>query len=133
MLSAFGFIDMNKAISKKTVVIGASENPARYAFRAVHQLKNSGHEVIPIGLKPGAIGDIKILNNFPLIEDVHTVSLYIRPSVQKNYEDYIINLKPKRIIFNPGTENPGLVRKAKAEGIAAEIGCTLVMLSIADY
>jgi len=120
-------------MSKKTVVIGASENPARYAFRAVHQLKNSGHEVIPIGIKTGVIGDIRILTDFPALEAVHTVSLYIRPSVQQQYEDYIIGLKPKRIIFNPGTENPSFIQRVRKHGIVPEIACTLVMLSLADY
>lgn len=133
MLSAFGCINMNKVDSKKTVVIGASENPSRYAFRAVQQLKRCGHEAIPIGIKSGIIADIEIQTGFPEIEEVHTVSLYIRPAIQQQYEDYIIKLKPKRIIFNPGTENPAFIKRVRAEDIVAEIGCTLVMLSINDY
>lgn len=125
---------MDTKKSKKTLVIGASENPSRYAFRAINRLIDSGHEVIAIGRKAGKIGDIEILTGTPEIPALDTVTLYINPSIQAAiYEDYILSLNPKRIIFNPGTENPTLIKRAKEQGILTEIACTLVMLSIDDY
>jgi len=119
--------------SKKTLVIGGSENPSRYAYKAVHRLINNGHEVVVIGKSEGMIGKVKIQTGFPELEDIDTITLYINPMVQENYESYILSLKPKRIIFNPGTENPNLIRQAKEKGILNEIACTLVMLSIDEY
>lgn len=120
-------------MSKKTVVIGASEKPGRYANMAVHRLLHYGHEVIPIGLKPGIIEGIRILTGTPEIKDVDTVTLYIRPQLQPALYDYILSLQPKRIIFNPGTENDELALKAMSKGIETEEACTLVMLSTGGY
>ncbi len=124
---------MSKKVSKKTLVIGASENPSRYAYKAIHRLLNKGHEVVAIGKKVGKVSEIEILTGFPELKDIDTVTLYINPMVQKEYESYIISLNPKRIIFNPGTENPAFIQDARKEGILTEIACTLVMLSIDDY
>lgn len=124
---------MNKEKSKKTLVIGASENPSRYAFRAIDRLINSGHEVIAIGRKKGKVGDVEILTGLPEVQDVDTVTLYINPSIQATYESYILSLNPKRIIFNPGTENPVFIQRVREKGILPEVACTLVMLSIDDY
>jgi len=124
---------MDKQKNKKTLVIGASENPTRYAFRAIHRLIDHGHEVVAIGRKAGKVKEVEILTGLPEIEDLDTVTLYINPFIQKEYESYILSLKPKRIIFNPGTENPAFIQRAKQEGIATEIACTLVMLSIEAY
>ena len=124
---------MDNQKNKKTLVIGGSENPSRYANRAVHRLLNSGHEVIIIGKREGKIAEVKIQTGFPQLENIDTITLYINPMVQANYEDYILSLKPQRIIFNPGTENPSLIRRAKEKGILTEIACTLVMLSIDEY
>ena len=118
---------------KKTVVLGASPNPSRYAYRAVQRLSEKGHEAIPIGIKKGEIEGIEIINDRPELEEVDTVSLYLRPDVQAEYYDYIFSLNPKRIIFNPGTENPDLVIKAANKGIKPELACTLVMLSTDQY
>ena len=118
---------------KKTIVLGATPNPDRYAYRATSRLKAQGYEVIPMGIRKGEIEGIKIENTTPQYEDVDTVTLYLNPELQKPYYDYIFSLKPKRIIFNPGTENFDLVRLAKKRGIETEIGCTLVMLSIGNY
>lgn len=118
---------------KRTVVLGASPNPARVSNGAVIKLINQGHEVIPIGNREGEIGGLEILTGTPVVEEVHTITLYLNPQRQKQYYDYILNMQPKRIIFNPGTENPELVRLAEERGIEAEYACTLVMLALQDY
>ncbi len=118
---------------KKTVILGATPNPERYAYLATSRLKKAGHEVLPVGNKKGDIEGIVIENGTPQYEGVDTVTLYLNPDNQKPYYDYILSLKPKRIIFNPGTENWELVRLAKEQGIETEIACTLVMLSIGNY
>lgn len=118
---------------KKTIVLGATPNPDRYAYQATKKLKKYGHEVIPLGIRKGEIEGIKIENNTPQYEGVDTITLYLNPDLQKPYYDYILSLKPKRIIFNPGTENVELVRLAKEQGIETELACTLVMLSFGNY
>ncbi|UOR06854.1 CoA-binding protein [Hymenobacter aerilatus] len=118
---------------KKTVVIGASDNPARYSFRAVNMLKNYGHEVVPVGIRKGQVAGLDIHTDRPTEEDVDTVTLYVGPQNQPSWYEYILDLKPKRIIFNPGTENEELERMAQAKGIRTEEACTLVMLSVGNY
>lgn len=118
---------------KKTVVLGASNNRYRYSYRAVESLLDSGIEPVPVGIKRGDIEGISILNGQPEIEDVHTVTLYLNPENQRSYYDYILSLQPQRIIFNPGTVNPELMRLAREQGIEVEIGCTLVMLAVGSY
>jgi predicted CoA-binding protein len=120
-------------MSKKTVVIGASGNPERYAYRATVQLNKHGHPVIPVGLRDDLIADIKVLKGFPPVKDVDTVTLYVGPANQPYWYDYILELKPKRIIFNPGTENPELEQMARNKGIEVQEACTLVLLSLGDY
>jgi hypothetical protein len=119
--------------SKKTLVLGATPNPARYAYAAVQRLRRHNHEVVAVGNRPGAIDDVAIQTQTEPLENIDTITLYLNPTNQKPYYDYILSLKPKRIIFNPGTENPELVQLARENGIEVEIGCTLVMLSIGNY
>ena len=116
-----------------TLVIGASENPDRYSNKAINRLIENGFSVIALGLKAGQIGKTEIISTKPLIYDVDTVSLYVGPKNQNEWMDYIINLKPKRIIFNPGAENPELENMASDKGIECVEACTLVMLSIGNY
>ncbi len=118
---------------KKTIVLGATTNPDRYGYIATVRLKKAGHEVIPIGNKKGEIEGIVIENSTPHYAGVDTVTLYLSPDNQKPYYDYILSLKPKRIIFNPGTENIELMHLARQNGIATEVACTLVLLSIGAY
>lgn len=119
---------------KKTLVLGASPNPERYSFKAVVKLSNHGHEVIPVGLKSGLIEDKEIYTNMPIVDGIHTITLYIGPQNQPTYYDYIVNkIHPKRIVFNPGTENPELEQLAKQKGIETEVACTLVLLSLNEY
>jgi uncharacterized protein len=118
---------------KKTVVIGVSENPARYAYKAVEMLRQYNYPVVAIGLKEGQIGDVEIHKDFVPMEDIDTVTLYVGPKHQPVYYDYIISLSPNRIIFNPGTENPELVSLAKKNNIESVQACTLVMLAVKNY
>ena len=119
--------------SKKTIVLGASNNPGRYSFMAVNRLKQSEYEVIPVGIKKGEIAGIPIQNGQPFHEGVDTVTLYIGPANQKEYYDYLMNLKPNRVIFNPGTINYELMELLQNEGIEVVDACTLVMLSADTY
>jgi len=118
---------------KKTVVLGASENPARYSYLAIRKLASHNHPVVAIGKKKGKVGDVSIETDHLPVTDVHTVTLYLNPRNQQEYYDYILSLQPSRIIFNPGTENEDLVEKARNNGIETVMGCTLVMLSIGNY
>ncbi len=116
-----------------TLVIGASENPERYAFKASTKLQEHGFKVIAFGLKPGIIGNIPIQTTFPKETKIDTVTLYVGPQRQTAVIPEIIALKPRRIIFNPGTENPDFIKQAKDAGIETEIACTLVLLATASY
>ena len=118
---------------KKTVVIGASENPERYSNKAVRKLKAYGHEVVAVGLKEGVIDGVRIHADHPAEKNVDTVTMYVGDQRQPSLYDYIFSLNPKRIIFNPGAENPELEKMAKAKGIEVTEACTLVLLSIGDY
>jgi len=118
---------------KKTVVLGATPNPERYAFLATTKLVKYGHEVVPLGIKKGQIGGIDIQQGRPEIADVDTVTLYLGADRQPDWYDYILSLHPKRIIFNPGAENDELAAIAQKNGIETVEGCTLVLLSIGNY
>ena len=119
--------------SKKTVVLGASPNPVRFSHKAVKSLIRNDQEVVAVGFKEGLIAEEEILLGMPPIEDVHTVSIYIGSSRQTDYYDYIISLKPKRVIFNPGTVNPEFMGRLKREGIEPVAECMLVLLNEGDY
>ncbi|WP_128331697.1 CoA-binding protein [Apibacter sp. HY039] len=118
---------------KKTLVIGASENPERYSYKAVKLLRQYEHPVVAIGNKEGSIGDVSFSKELPDIIDLDTITLYLNPDRQKEYYEYIISLKPKRIIFNPGTENNELVKLAQDNNIVSEEACTLVLLRTNQY
>ncbi len=120
---------------KKTVIIGATTNPGRYAYLAASMLSNYSHDIVPVGLKKGAVFGKEILDilSKPPVTDVDTVTLYIGPQRQPEYYKYILGMKPKRIIFNPGTENQEFERMAEAHGVETVEGCTLVMLRTGQY
>lgn len=118
---------------KKTVVIGASENPARYSNQAIRMLRDRNIPVAAIGLKDGKVEDVNIQAGFPKIDHVHTVTLYVGPQNQPAYYKYVLSLKPKRVIFNPGTENEEFEEQVEKAGIEAVEACTLVMLSVGNY
>ena len=119
----------------KTVILGASTNPSRYAYIATQKLFDYGHEFVPVGIKKGEVFGQEILDlrNRPKIDNVHTITLYIGPQNQKEWYDYILSLNPKRIIFNPGTENSELINMAREQGVETEMACTLVMISTNSY
>ena len=118
---------------KTTVVIGASENPERYSNRVIRMLHHQNIPFVAIGLKEGKIDGVKIQSGFPKVENVDTVTLYVGPAHQPQYYNYIIGLKPERVIFNPGTENPEFEKKVKEAGIEVLEACTLTMLTVGNY
>ncbi|MFN7540671.1 MAG: CoA-binding protein [Bacteroidota bacterium] len=118
---------------KKTVVLGASDNPSRYSFLAVERLREKGHPVVAVGKREGKINDTPILTGEPLVNDVDTVTLYLNPVLQVAAYDYILGLKPRRVIFNPGTENDELEEILRSKGIEPVEACTLVMLAAGMY
>ncbi|MFT4660831.1 MAG: putative CoA-binding protein [Patiriisocius sp.] len=120
---------------KKTVIVGSSERPGRYAYLAAQLLDEKGYEFIPLGISEGEVFGREILNIIekPALEDVHTITMYISWPRQEDYMEYLLSLKPKRIIFNPGTENPKFEVAALKEGIFVEEACTLVLLRTEQY
>ena len=118
---------------KKTLVLGASENPSRYSFLAINRLKNNQHPIVAIGKCKGMVAGIAIETGKIESEDIDTITLYLNPAHQKEYYDYIISLHPQRIIFNPGTENDELAELAHKNGIATKEACTLVLLATGQY
>jgi uncharacterized protein len=120
-------------MNKKTLVLGASDHPERYSFLAINRLKAAGHEVVGIGKHKGMVAGVEIQTEPLPLTDVHTVTLYLNPTHQKNYYDYILSLKPQRIIFNPGAENDELAQLALNNNIQPIEACTLVMLSTGQY
>lgn len=118
---------------EKVVVFGASPTPWRFAYKCVRMLDDHGYEVIPIGKREGQIGDIPILTDQPDLDNVHTITLYLNERHSSEISSYILSLKPERIIFNPGAENPELEKLARANGIETIKACTLVMLSTKSF
>jgi predicted CoA-binding protein len=118
---------------KKTLVLGASDNPSRYSYLAVNRLRSHGHPVVAIGKKNTIVADVPIEKEKKNWENVDTVTLYLNPAHQQQYYDYILSLKPRRIIFNPGAENDELADLAVKNGIKPIEACTLVLLSTNQY
>ncbi|KYP16492.1 CoA-binding protein [Flavihumibacter sp. CACIAM 22H1] len=118
---------------KKTLVLGASENPSRYSNLAIKSLVSRQHPVVAIGKKTGDVMGVPIQTNLPELQDIDTVTLYLSPENQRAYIPYILSLKPKRIIFNPGAENPELAKLALEQQIYPQEACTLVLLSTGQY
>jgi len=118
---------------KKTLVLGASENKNRYSNMAIKQLRLKGHPVVAIGKKSGQVEDVFIVTQSEKNESIHTVTLYLNPKNQEVYYDYLLQLKPERLIFNPGTENDTLKKLAEEQGIKTLEACTLVLLSTDQY
>lgn len=118
---------------KRTLIIGASPNPARYSNKAAFRLVNTGHKIVNIGLRKGEAAGVEIEKPGEIHQKIHTITLYISEKHQPEYYEYILNTKPKRLIFNPGTENRELFEKAEKAGIEAIEACTLVMLATNQY
>lgn len=124
---------INKPDMKKTLVMGASTNPGRYSYKAIKMLQRYGHPVVAVGKKADELDGLKIEKEHIEFDGIDTVTLYLNPMNQRQYYDYIIGLNPKRVIFNPGTENPELYTLLRQNNIEVEVGCTLVMLSVNHY
>jgi predicted CoA-binding protein len=120
-------------MTKKTLILGASENPERYAYKAAHSLTAHKHPIINVGIKKGEVAGEMIHTDRPIFSDIDTITLYIGAKNQPEWYDYILQIKPKRIVFNPNTENPELKALAEKQGIETIEACTLVMLSIGNY
>ncbi len=119
--------------NKKTLVLGASTKPDRYAFKAITMLVDKGHSVIAIGQNSGEVAGIKINTKTIPLKNIDTVTLYLNPIRQRDYYNYILETKPKRVVFNPGTENPEFYQLLKSNNIEVEIACTLVLLATNQY
>ncbi len=117
----------------KTLIIGASTNPERYSYKAAQRLLENGHEIYLLGNREGELFHHNIMKEEVMYDDVDTVTLYLSAKNQVRYYDYIVELKPRRVIFNPGTENPELVKKLEENGIGYEVACTLVLLATKVY
>ena len=120
-------------MKKKTVVLGASKNPARYSYLAIHRLAAHNHPVVAIGRREGVVGTTNIITETLPEENVDTITLYLNAQNQKQYYNYILSLKPKRIIFNPGAENAELAELARKNNIQPVEACTLVLLATNQY
>jgi uncharacterized protein len=117
----------------KTLVLGASTDTSRYSNKAIKLLRSHRHEVVAIGRDNGQVDGVGIVRDFPYGEKIDTVTMYLNPVRQQEYYQKILNLKPRRIIFNPGAENPELEKLAADNGIATEEACTLVLLNTGQY
>ena len=117
----------------KTLIIGASSNPERYAFKAANSLLTHGHEIVLVGQKEGEIQGHEIQTNYPDFEDIDTITMYVGVKNQPVLYDYILKQRRRRIIFNQGTENHEFEAMAQAKGIETEESCTLVLLAIGQY
>ena len=120
-------------LMKKTLVLGASLNPSRYSNLAINRLVNNNYEVVAIGLRAGIVAGIEIIKEKKLFEGIDSITLYLNPQRQKEYYNYIVSLNPKRVIFNPGTENPELYQLLSENNIESEVACTLVLLGTNQY
>ncbi len=119
--------------AKKTLVLGASLNPQRYSYLAINSLVSHSQPVVAIGLKEGTLNGVQIDTGMPNYENIDTVTLYLNPRRQQEYYDYIISLNPKRVIFNPGTENPEFYQLLRDKNIDVKPACTLIMLNSNQY
>ena len=119
--------------NKKTLVLGASAKPVRYAFLAIEKLVEKGHSVLAIGQNSGEVAGIKIQTKAIPLKNIDTVTLYLNPTRQRDYYNYIVEARPKRVIFNPGTENPEFYQLLKLNNIKYETACTLILLATNQY
>ena len=119
--------------TKKTLVLGASTKPERYAYKAIAMLVEKGHSVLAIGQNAGEVAGIKIQTKAIPLKNIDTVTLYLNPARQRDYYNYIVEAAPKRVVFNPGTENPEFYQLLKLNNIKVEVACTLVLLATNQY
>ena len=119
--------------NKKTLVLGASTKPERYAYKAIAMLVEKGHSVLAIGQNAGEVAGIKIQTKAIPLKNIDTVTLYLNPVRQRDYYNYIVEAAPKRVVFNPGTENPEFYQLLKLNNLKVEVACTLVLLATNQY
>lgn len=119
--------------NKKTVVLGASTKPDKYSYKAITMLVDKGHSVLAIGQNTGEVAGIKIYTKAIPLSKIDTITLYLNPARQRDYYNYIVEAKPKRVIFNPGTENPEFYQLLQLNNIRVEVACTLVLLTTNQY
>lgn len=128
---------MNTNLKHEVVaILGAHPSPSRYAYLAADSLLSKGHTVIPVGRRPGETAGGLTIETDPSVligQNVDTVTLYINPTIQEDYKELISKIHPKRVIFNPGTENMEWAKELESEGIEADMACTLVLLSTGQY
>ncbi len=124
---------MNGKEKNKTLVFGASLKPERISNLVIHRLLKNNQEVVAIGGRKGMVEGVKIMKGHPDLNGIHTITMYMGEARQKDHEEYLLSLQPKRIIFNPGAENPEFAFKARKKGITTENACTLVMLTTGQY
>jgi predicted CoA-binding protein len=118
---------------KNTLIIGATPNPSRYAYKAANMLTSKGHQIVNVGIKAGEVAGVKIEDAKEIHTNIDTITLYVGPSIQHSYYDYILKTNPKRVIFNPGTENEELEDLLTKNGIEPVEACTLVLLATGQY
>ena len=131
MITFAVYFEMMK--NKKTLVLGATTKPDRYAFRAINMLIEKGHSVLAVGQNAGEVAGVKIHTKTIPVKNIDTVTLYLNPIRQRDYYNYIIEAQPKRVVFNPGTENPEFYQLLELNNIKAEVACTLVLLATNQY
>jgi predicted CoA-binding protein len=119
--------------NKKTLVLGATTKPERAAFKAIEMLVDKGHSVLALGQNTGEVAGIKINTKAIPVKNIDTISLYLNPTRQRDYYNYIVDAKPKRVLFNPGTENPEFYQLLELNNIKYEAACTLVLLTLNKY
>ena len=127
------YVSVQDAKNKKTVLLGASNKPEKYAYKAIAMLTEKGHTVLAIGQNTGEVAGVKIYTKAIPLSKINTVTLYLSPARQREYYNYIIEAKPKRVIFNPGTENPEFYQLLELNKIKVEVACTLVLLATNQY
>lgn len=118
---------------KKTLILGASTNPARYSYLVANKLVRKGYPIVNVGVKKGEVAGVEIEKPDQVYSDIDTVTMYVGPTNQPVYYDYVLATRPKRIIFNPGAENAELAQKAKDAGIDVVEACTLVMINTGQF
>jgi predicted CoA-binding protein len=113
----------------KVAILGASKNPERYSHMAFTMLKDYGHTPLPVNPGFSELEGVPVFAKLrDITESVDTLTMYVGPDTSTAMKQDILNLKPKRVIFNPGSENPGLEKDLRAAGVHVIDACTLVLL-----
>lgn len=120
-------------MKENVLILGATNNPSRYAYLAAELLSAKGYPIFPVGIRKGEVFGTTIINNKEVLSEIDTVTLYIGPRIQQEWEEYILKTKPRRVIFNPGTENADFENTLQHSGIKTERACTLVLLRTGGF